>query len=758
MSLPQIRLYTLIQKHEDPYSFAQDAMHLMRNGKLVLKVRGASSARELIIMFNRVKQRPGNANQMANEEANLLNILSEVSTVDKSIKPGITAAHLKLPPALSFKTRQVKAKQATGGPFGGESFPAYTIWEIDDHKHLLTRNQETLLRNAGWVSYQGVWTKDQIVRSSTQKEEFVDIVKGWSESEEIFLNPKPNEIRDILTVLKSAGGDVVRAFIDSKKVYMWAGKAVIHNAVADMLHIPNSMIPVYLAFGKNGQKIERVSLSGRALSARDTKLSERDLTIIGKNKWINLRLDDHATFSSPSDLDTIFVGPKLQPYKEFLRRPIGEEFVDIVKSGFVSDEVYKNPTSREMRDISKVSYLDKVSGTSLLRAFVFPKDVYVWAGAVMHPDVMFDLHLPHNGLEVYVMVPQGKTAFTQIRLSPSIVVPKEQRHPLLLSIATHPKFKPFITPKTTFLDPFSDNKEYTTKDLVNKSVNEEFVDFVLSAKAKESFYKNPTSREMKEIMDEGEESGNMVSGTDMMIRGLIYKKDIYAWAGNVLHDTVKRQRSLPNDGDEVYFFLKRGQTRMYKVKVSSSVPTGKDELPRLKGYVKHPRLTTFITPDTEFHSTYAKKPIRSTAKELSEEFMDFVGQKREEIYKNPTTREFGDILNRTWATFARGGLRAIVDKKDVYVWAGNYMHGDVRDTLPRGTLSTAAKELYLDVEKGKSTISEVHLSITYFRHVSTTEARNTVNALTNHPWIKKYITPETQLNDGFVLIPVKDIQ
>ena len=606
MSLPQIRLYTLIQKHEDPYSFAQDAMHLMRNGKLVLKVRGASSARELIIMFNRVKQRPGNANQMANEEANLLNILSEVSTVDKSIKPGITAAQLKLPPALSFKTRQVKAKQATGGPFGGESFPTYTIWEIDDHKHLLTRNQETLLRNAGWVSYQGVWTKDQIVRSSTQKEEFVDIVKGWSESEEIFLNPKPNEIRDILAVLKSAGGDVVRAFIDSKKVYMWAGKAVIHNAVADMLHIPNSMIPVYLAFGKNGQKIERVSLSGRALSARDTKLSERDLTIIGKNKWINLRLDDHATFSSPSDLDTIFVGPKLQPYKEFLRRPIGEEFVDIVKERIFSEEVYKNPTTREMKDILKES--EVYDGIQTLRAIIFPNDLYVWPGVVTHAAVIKNLELRGKGKELYL-----------------------------------------------------------------------------------KFYS--------------------------------------------------------------------GQSKIAQVESSITASYGSDDFKFLKPIAKHSKLKPFITPETFFLHAHGKIGDAYTTKELfGEEFVDFVGQKREEIYKNPTTREFGDILNRTWATFARGGLRAIVDKKDIYVWAGNYMHGDVRDTLPRGTLSTAAKELYLDVEKGKSTISEVQLSITYFRHVSTTEARNTVNALTKHPWIKKYITPETQLNDGFVLIPVKDIQ
>ena len=50
-------LVDLIDKHENPFSFLAAAMDAMSNGKLKLKTRGMTNARELVAAWNKKKKR-----------------------------------------------------------------------------------------------------------------------------------------------------------------------------------------------------------------------------------------------------------------------------------------------------------------------------------------------------------------------------------------------------------------------------------------------------------------------------------------------------------------------------------------------------------------------------------------------------------------------------------------------------------------------------------------------------------------------------
>jgi len=50
-NINEATLTDLMDRHDDPFSFAQEAMNMIRRGTLKLKERGASNLRELVALF-----------------------------------------------------------------------------------------------------------------------------------------------------------------------------------------------------------------------------------------------------------------------------------------------------------------------------------------------------------------------------------------------------------------------------------------------------------------------------------------------------------------------------------------------------------------------------------------------------------------------------------------------------------------------------------------------------------------------------------
>ena len=73
-------LVTLINKHDDPFSFLAAAMDAIANGTLKLKTRGLANARELIAAWNKKKKRKIYIKKKRN-----LNKKTQIPIIEKNI-------------------------------------------------------------------------------------------------------------------------------------------------------------------------------------------------------------------------------------------------------------------------------------------------------------------------------------------------------------------------------------------------------------------------------------------------------------------------------------------------------------------------------------------------------------------------------------------------------------------------------------------------------------------------------------------------
>ena len=147
---------------------------------------------------------------------------------------------------------------------------------------------------------------------------------------------------------------------------------------------------------------------------------------------------------------------------------ITEEFVDYSKAAYTTgsgDEIFKNPTSRELRDI--LASVDiNFRGMKSIRCIIFPKDIYVWRGNTLHSYVFADLKLSSSGVEGYLGFKNNSQKMYQVQIYVPSSVDVEK---FLRKTSNHRWLDLYSTPKTIITDPYG-STEFR--------IGEEFVDFV----------------------------------------------------------------------------------------------------------------------------------------------------------------------------------------------------------------------------------------------------------------------------------------
>lgn len=220
-----------------------------------------------------------------------------------------------------------------------------------------------------------------------------------------------------------------------------------------------------------------------------------------------------------------------------------EEFVDIVKTAFDEDEqysIYKNPNSREIKDILK-----EQNGKELrIIADVDNKNVYVFSVNLLHYKA---------GQELYNKL--GSKYGDNTILMQGIYKPKERK----IKITTIMINKKLV----------KENREWLEKYLIFKEVNEEFFDMVKDKENSYSIYKNPNSREIKEALKEnGKESGK-----ELRVIIDLKKKIMYLFSADLLHLKASKELGIEyRDTKDMIFttgFFVPASNRLVSLRVKS---------------------------------------------------------------------------------------------------------------------------------------------------------------------------------------------
>jgi len=314
--------------------------------------------------------------------------------------------------------------------------------------------------------------KIELINAAALKEEFIDFFEnGFGDKEAVYKDPTSRELRDILQDYAKSGygsleGKRFRAWVGSKHVLVWAGAEIVHSDVMeyaaeiDVFHnLGGQKFQCYLQFSDNVAEIDAIKFSTLQNGAKNKKKAHEMFKKVLKNPWIKTKIHPDTR------LDYVY-GERGPSVKE-----LGEEFVTSVKdddSLSKSSEVFKNPTNREFRDMTKEIYPDE--GRYDIKTLIYPREVYCWPGGVEHHDMIDMLGLsPAKMIPVYMIITKSGLLHS-IALSSSANRQLDDKDVFKMFVR-HPYLKTIIKPTTIFRNSFSRNKDTYTPAELKESTN-----------------------------------------------------------------------------------------------------------------------------------------------------------------------------------------------------------------------------------------------------------------------------------------------
>jgi len=527
----------------------------------------------------------------------------------------------------------------------------------------------------------------------------------------IYKNPSWKEVREILA---SARLNEMRGLLDMKtsSIYMFNDQ-VIHahakGALEDMGIRADPFIPIYLEF-----------MGGKAVPADVLRLSSAGGEAWGYEDDADVwpKFIKNRGLKKLINKDTIIVDGFNDEVK------LKEEFAISFKNPFNADQVvsvYKNPTSREIREIRAEEPSGSRSNT--LRAFAVPggKDIYVFNSFVLHHAARMHMRLndiKNTGkmVEIYLVFSSTNRTTDEVSLSSSTLrnttgsyeldSPKSIFTPMFAKVWStikNNKALKSLMGKSTKVTDFNDNEV----------VNEEFEAFFSKKNMPFRFglspesdfpkdlpiYKNPKSREFRELRKDAAQNGwdGEVGGTGRVAKTLIDMKtlDVYMFPGLPFHEAVANQLWPGKRIEDVAIVGwiahdKRALVNIQNDKQQTIIekPFSKNKLKKKVPWVDWSNVDSELFFE-EFKDFFSKKygPNRFSG--------DPSFPKTLPIYKNPSSREFRElkkeIRTNKWGPESWDRLsgdptvtiKIVVDLKkfDVYMFPGLLFHGHVSDQM-----------------------------------------------------------------------------
>ena len=188
-------------------------------------------------------------------------------------------------------------------------------------------------------------------------------------------------------------------------------------------------------------------------------------------------------------------------------------------------------------------------------------------------------------------------------------------------------------------------------------LDEAFADYVKDRYSKNKLhgvYKNPTSRELRDLVKE-EKAAEIRFIVDMK------NKEVYAFSSDLLHDEAAK--------------------KILKKQTSSMADRYVHGIADKKGNIISLRRHRLSNPETRKKFEWLKKyfsfPLTEDAFNLDEVFLDYGTTRSKEkygIWKNPTRKDFEDMIKDG----VKYGIRFIVDltNKDSYIFSDELLHDD----------------------------------------------------------------------------------
>lgn len=372
----------------------------------------------------------------------------------------------------------------------------------------------------------------------------------------VWKNPTSKEMDEIL---KETAYDEVKFIVDTKNkdVYVFSGDKTIHNAVGSKI------------FG------EPVEHKPRYVLGYANPVTRKVTRIRGDKK---------------DEVDYIYTKSAIKPPITFKpKKTVNEVFAEYGKSSYEDNPAYpifKNPTSKDVMEMKKETGSEY--GFRLL-ADKKNKDVYMFDASLLHneaiaaitgkPDyssqrfvrgyanmkLQIDEFYPDDEiLNVVDWVTKGN-----ILTWPELIKEKEQalkKKEDLEAMQKRLGKKPMVVRKQTHVEK---EKLKAKLDAKRKSLSEVFVDLAkpsgraYGATRDHGIYKNPTSKEFRELIKEEDPQG---------IRLLVdrKKKEVYVFNSDLLHDDAERVvygrlYPLQKDSDHLKGFAnKKGEINFFR--------------------------------------------------------------------------------------------------------------------------------------------------------------------------------------------------
>lgn len=368
------------------------------------------------------------------------------------------------------------------------------------HSRILDRALKHIEKHyRGYKIYQYMWDTGKtpwklISESKSLQEKFVDFIPAYTGGEKTAIayyeNPNRKELQEIMSTLRY---DSIRFAYKNGKIYCWNADSTSHQMFFARTKVnPAGMMTGSLIVEKFSGQILAVSYVS---------------SIMGKVNYPEpgVFADFHKDFEQLTQrLGWKFFGGKIR-YHDLPRelKPLAEEYEYGMDAG-KSFPYLINPSKKEVLDYIRKD-LHKDNREQALRMLVWKGDLYVWdAYHMWHPEFAKKI-LGHSG-----GIKLGSWGW---------IDPKTHsiNHQIRIGDLLYKKYKKLIDSLAQSLN----LNIRVTNSTDTKFMGEEFFDMDTKFGRERSIYKNPTSKDLREIIKKGN-SGRIRFAVDS-------KKNFYAW-------------------------------------------------------------------------------------------------------------------------------------------------------------------------------------------------------------------------------------